>query len=217
MKKMEPRFPNKLLITGISLILSGSVFLLWTLDLFPEFLLWLIALWPVPFVLAGLVMLYMVYLKGKSHQLLLPGMILLLGGVFFLLYNTVIPEKSFARIWPAFLTIAGLALLPYGLKSPKKARAGILISAATLAALSVMFFPFSLKLIEIDFLHFALRWWPGLIVITGIILIVSFLLNKKRPAGARPVKKPTPPATKNAAGNGRTQNVPKKRTNITRA
>ncbi len=178
MKKQKPRFPNKLLITGIVLMLSGSVFLLWTLGLFPEFLLWLIALWPIPFILAGLIMLYLVYLKGKSHQLLLPGMILLLGGVFFLLYNTVIPENSFARIWPALLTIAGLALLPYGLKSAQRARTGILISSATLGVLSLLFFPFSLKLIETNFLHFAIRWWPAIIVITGIILIISFFVNR---------------------------------------
>jgi hypothetical protein len=181
MKKQQPRFPNKLLVSGMLLILGGCVFLLWTLGLFPEFLLWLIALWPVPFILAGMIMLYLVYLKGKSHQLLLPGMILLLLGVFFILYNTVIPEKSFARIWPAFIAIAGLALLPYGLKSAQRARVGILISSATLIALAVIFFPFSLKLIETDFLHFAIRWWPAIIVLTGVILILSFLVNKRRP------------------------------------
>ena len=195
MKKPEPRFPNKLLISGMALVLAGSVFLLWTLKLFPEFLLWLIALWPVPLLLAGLVMLYLVYLKGKSHQLLLPGMILLLCGVFFLLYNTVIPEKSFEHIWPAFITIAGLALLPYGLKSPKKARVGILISAATLAVLSVLFFPFSLDLVEVDFIHFSIRWWPGIIVITGVILIISFFINKNRRTVRAKARKMAPPST----------------------
>ncbi|MBN2352060.1 MAG: hypothetical protein JXD23_05770 [Spirochaetales bacterium] len=178
--KSEPRFPNKLLIAGIVLILGGAVFLLWTLGLFPGFLNWFVALWPLPLMVGGIVMLYLVYLKGKAHHLLLPGMILLLGGLFFLLYNTIIPDTSFERIWPAIMSIAGLALLPYAFKSKKRTRAGLLISAAFLIVLSILFFPFSLKLIETDFVRFTSRWWPGIIVITGMVLIVSFAANKRR-------------------------------------
>jgi hypothetical protein len=194
--KNEPRFPNMLLIAGILLILGGSIFLLWTLGLFPEFLSWLIALWPIPFIIAGLVMLYLVYLKGKSHQLLLPGMILLLGGIFFLLYNTVIPDKSFERVWPVVIAIAGIALFPYAFKMKKRARVGILISAAVLLCLATMFLPFSLKLIEIDFLHFVIRWWPALIIIIGGVLVVSFAVNKKKPKPTRAAKAKEPPAEK---------------------
>jgi hypothetical protein len=195
--KKEPRFPNKLLIAGSILVLVGGVFLLWTLGLFPGFLSWLVALWPIPFLVGGLVMLYLVYLKGKAHHLLLPGMILLLGGIFFLLYNTVIPEKSFEHIWPAFMSIAGLALLPYAFKSKKRTRAGLLISAAFLVFLSLLFFPFSLKLIQTDFRQFTFRWWPAIIVITGAVLIVSFAVNRQRrkrlapPAGDK-AKDPPP-------------------------
>ncbi len=178
--KTEPRFPNKLLIAGIVLILGGGVFLLWTLGLFPGFLNWLVALWPLPLLVGGLVMLYLVYLKGRAHHLLLPGMILLLGGLFFLLYNTIIPDTSFERIWPAMMSIAGFALIPYAFKMKKRTRAGLLISAAFLIVLSVLFFPFSLKLIRTDFVQFTSRWWPVIIVITGAILVISFAVNKHR-------------------------------------
>jgi hypothetical protein len=176
----EPRFPNKLLIVGMAFILAGGIFLLWTLGFFPELLPWLISLWPIPFILGGLTMLYFVYLKGKSNQLTLPGMILLLTGIFFLLYNTVIPEKSFEKIWPVFMDIAGLSLLPYAFKRKKRTRIGLIISAITLIVLSIIFFPFSMKLVEVSFLHFAVRWWPGLIIIIGLILIFSFYINSRR-------------------------------------
>jgi hypothetical protein len=192
--KQEPRFPNKLLITGMTLVLAGAIFLLWTLDLFPEFLTWLIALWPIPFILGGLVMLYLVYLKGKTDRFILPGMILVFGGIFFLLYNSVIPEKSFTRIWPAFMDIAGISLLPYAMKRKRRTRIGLLISAGTLIVLSILFFPFSLKLVGMDFLHFVFKWWPAIIISIGLGLILTYsVIRRKR-------KKKTAPSGQNTDG-----------------
>ncbi|HEQ72619.1 MAG TPA: hypothetical protein ENN69_09035 [Spirochaetia bacterium] len=176
----EPRFPNKLLITGMVLVLIGSAALFWTLSLFHEVMLWLVSLWPVVLVVAGLVMLYLVYLKEKSDRLILPGMILFMSGIFFLLYNTIIPEKSIERIWPAFMDIAGISLLPYAFKKRRRTRIGLFISALTLIGMSLLFFPFSLNLIETDFLHFAIQWWPVIIIGVGLVLIVSYLINRRR-------------------------------------
>lgn len=179
-EKTEPRFPHKLLITGIVLILAGILILSWTLGLFPEFLSWLVALWPVPLVAGGLIMLYLVYLKAKTDRLILPGMILLLSGIFFLLYNTVIPEKSLEKIWPAFMDIAGVSLLPYAFKKTQRTRIGLFISSITLICLSLLFFPFSLKAVDSDFLHFAIQWWPAIVVIVGLILTLSYWINRRR-------------------------------------
>ncbi|RPJ09343.1 MAG: hypothetical protein EHM28_01805 [Spirochaetaceae bacterium] len=175
----KPRFPNKLLIAGIGLILGGSLFLLWTLGYFPEPGTFLFTVLIIPVIAVGLLMLYLVFIKGKSAQLILPGMILLLLGVFFLLYNTVIPVKSFERIWPVFMDIAGLSLIPYALKRKKKARTGILISSVTLILMSLLFFPFSLKLTDLGFAEFAVRWWPIIIIIIGIIVTLIYFIYKR--------------------------------------
>jgi len=177
--KKEVRFQNKLLITGIAFILVGIVLLSWTLELFPEFFAWLLSLWPIPLMAAGLILLYFVYLKSKNDRLILPGMILLLTGIFFLLYNTIIPEKSLEKIWPAFMDIAGLSLLPYAFKKTYRVRIGLIISAITLIILSIIFFPFSLKLIGSDFIHFIIRWWPVVLILVGLILTLSYWINRK--------------------------------------
>jgi len=205
----KPRFPNKLLIAGICLIFFGSLVLLWTLGYFPEPGTLLFTILIIPIIATGLLLLYLVFIKRKSTQLILPGMILLLCGIFFLLYNTVIPEKNFGRIWPALMDIAGLSLIPYAFKRKKKARIGLLISAITLIVLSLIFFPFSLKLTDTGFAEFALKWWPVIIIVIGVIITAIYLIYKrpgksvrddKKPAAkGSPIRPSSRPVTKSAA------------------
>ena len=169
-----PQFPNKLLVLGTGSVILGGIFLFWTLGQLPS----LGSLWPIPFMIAGLFFLYFVFLRGKKEHYILPGMILMLGGLFFLLWNTVIPEKSIKRIWPAFMLIAGLSLIPYAFKKKSTARTALIIPAVFIILLALLFFPFSLGKMMISFRDFALRWWPVLIIIIGICLIVSFLFGK---------------------------------------
>ncbi|MBN1797159.1 MAG: hypothetical protein JW822_01190 [Spirochaetales bacterium] len=170
MKKYNQRFPQKLLVIGILLFIVGGVLLLQSLGIisFGDS-------WPLPFLVGGLVLLYLVYFKGLSAQYILPGMILTLGGLFFFLQNTPlipVPLKSLAKIWPAFMVITGFSLIPYAFKKRARTRTGIIISAIAMILLSILFFPFSLELTEIKFKDFVLRWWPIIIVIIGLGLIL---------------------------------------------
>ncbi len=168
MKKYNQRFPQKLLVIGILLFIIGGVLLLQSLGLlqFGDS-------WPVPFLVAGLVLLYLVYFKGISAQYILPGMILALGGLFFfLLYTPLIPVKSLAKIWPAFMVITGLSLIPYALKKRERTRIGIIISAIAMILLAMLFFPFSLHITGIGFKEFVFKWWPIIIVVIGLGLIL---------------------------------------------
>jgi MFS family permease len=167
MKKNNQRFPQKLLVIGILLLIIGGVLLLQSLGYFSFG-----DSWPLPFLVAGLVLLYLVYFKGMSTQYILPGMILALGGLFFfLLYTPLIPEKSLARIWPAFMVITGLSLIPYALKKRERTRIGIIISAIAMILLAALFFLFSLHITEIGFREFVFRWWPLIIIVIGLGLI----------------------------------------------
>ncbi|MBN1523807.1 MAG: hypothetical protein JW904_04950 [Spirochaetales bacterium] len=190
MKNKNPRFPNKLLFLGISLMLVGILFLIWTLGLIELNTVWFTIIW-IPVIVIGLVMLYFVYIRKKSAQLILPGMILALAGMFFLLFNTIIPEKNISIIWPAFMDIAGLSLIPYAFRRKRKTRIGFLISSGTLIGLSIVFFLFSLKIIDMDFAEVAVRWWPIVLVCVGIIVTTIYMIYKRpakqtRPASEKP-------------------------------
>jgi hypothetical protein len=170
------RFPHKILIIGIVFILSGALLLLWRLNLLPS----LGALWPVALILIGLYFLYRVFLQARSRRFILPGMIFTLSGIFFLLSNTIIPGVTLSRIWPIFMIIAGLSILPYGFGKKETTRIAIIIPACAIIGLSIIFFPFSLRLIDTSFKDFVLTWWPTLLLLSGVILILSYLMRRKR-------------------------------------
>jgi uncharacterized membrane protein len=175
MNNQDPRFPHKSLIIGIVFVLLGGLLLLWRLNLLPS----LGALWPLSLILIGLYFLYRVFLQNRTRRYILPGMIFTLGGIFFLLKNTVMPGMSLARIWPAFMLITGLSILPYGFSKRKNTRIAIVIPALAIIGLSIIFFPFSLRLTEERFTDFVLTWWPTLFLLSGVILILSYFLRKK--------------------------------------
>jgi hypothetical protein len=175
MKAKTPLYANTLLILGVAILVTGGVLLLWNLGYLPS----LGHLWPLPFTLAGLFMLYLAYVRGRSVRFIIPGMIFSLGGLFFLLMNTVLKDKGMARIWPAFMLITGLSLVPYGFKKKEAARAAIIIPAAFISALSLAFFPFSLGRTGIGFLEFVQQWWPLILIVLGLTLIVSFFSTRR--------------------------------------
>jgi len=176
MKDKTQRFPHKVLILGIVFILLGALLLLWKLNLLPS----LGALWPVAFILIGLYFLYRVFLQNRSRRFILPGMIFSLGGIFFLLKNTVIPSMSLTHIWPVFMLITGFSILPYGFSKKKTTRIAIIIPACAIIGMSIIFFPFSLRLIDASFTEFVLTWWPTLLLLSGVILILSYVIGRRK-------------------------------------
>lgn len=161
---------------GVLIFITGILFLLWTLGFLPRFE----VLWPFPVIIIGLFLLYTVIFQGKRDIYIIFGMILTLGGFFILLVNTVISEKNLVKIWPAFMLITGISLIPYGVRKKKeKYRIAILIPAVTIILLSCIFFFFSLNITGLTFQQFVSIWWPVLIMILGIALILLFLFSKK--------------------------------------
>jgi hypothetical protein len=164
-----------LLIFGAVVLVAGGVLLLWTLG----FLTLLDRLWPLPVMLVGLTLLYLAYLRRRSGRYIIPGMILTLGGLFFLLLLTVLQEQSLERFWPAFMLISGLSLIPYGYRKKGAARTAIVIPALFITALSLVFFFFSLGTAGITFREFVRQWWPMVLIALGLALIVSFFSSRR--------------------------------------
>ncbi|HUV08395.1 MAG TPA: hypothetical protein VMX75_11740 [Spirochaetia bacterium] len=175
MREQAPRFPNKSLILGIASLLLGGVLLLWRLGFMPN----LESLWPLPFLVLGLYFLYMLFMRNRSRRYMLPGILFSLGGIFFLLKNSVMPDVRLSQVWPAFMLITGFSILPYGFRQKRNTRIAIVIPALTIIGLAVIFFPFSLGLVDVRFTDFVLTWWPALFILIGALLILSYLMQKK--------------------------------------
>ena len=166
-KRPSPRYPNKLLVAGFAVLVAGGVILLWNLCYLPQ----PGRLWPVPVIVVGLFFLYMAWPRGHSDQWIIPGMVFTLGGVVFLLVNTVLREGSLPRIWPAFMLVTGVSLIPYGYRKKGAARTGIVVPAVFISLLALLFFPFSLRRAGGGFVAFVQQWWPMILVLLGIAIL----------------------------------------------
>ncbi len=177
-ERRQPRayLAQTLLIFGAVVLVAGGVLLLWTLG----FLTLLDRLWPVPVMLLGMGLLYAAYIRGFGRYII-PGMVLTLGGLFFLLLLTILQPQSLERYWPGFMTITGLSLIPYAYRRKGAARTAIVIPALFITALSLVFFLFSLGTAGITFREFVRQWWPLVLIALGLALIVSFF-GSRRPS-----------------------------------
>ncbi|MGA2976569.1 MAG: hypothetical protein ABSF77_14770 [Spirochaetia bacterium] len=174
-KRKKPRYPNKLLVAGVAVALAGSVLMLGNLGYLPQ----PGRLWPVAVILVGLFFLYMAWPRGRSDRWIIPGMVCTLGGVVFLLMNTILASQSLARIWPAFMLVTGLSLVPYGFRKKASARTAIVVPGLFISCLALLFLPFSIHHAEGGFASFVTQWWPMILVILGIALIVSFFTSRR--------------------------------------
>jgi hypothetical protein len=171
-----PRYPNKYLVIGVLIFLAGVFALLWTLGVLPS----LRGFLPFPFLLAGLFFLYIVYFRGRNPIYIMFGMILFLLGIFFLVVNTLPWENGLMKIWPGFMLIAGISLIPYAYKlKRRRAQVAISISALSLIVLSLFFFLFSLDITGTSLSEFVTHWWPMLIIISGASLVVVYFFSRK--------------------------------------
>jgi hypothetical protein len=172
------RFPDKMLVFGFLFVIAGAVLLLHTMGFLTAYR----ALWPVLPLVLGLVLLYFGFAhEGKDGHVFL-GMFLALGGTVYLLMNTALSAVALSRIWPLFMTVAGVSLLVYGhTKKELAARASLLIPAFTIVLLSFVFLGFSLNIVDTDFYRFVWNWWPVLLVAFGVALIIAHL-GRRDPA-----------------------------------
>jgi hypothetical protein len=171
----KPRYPNKLLVWGVTVLLVGGVLLLWNLKYLPE----PGEFWPVPVIFVGLVFLYMAWPRGNSDRWIIPGMVLTLGGITFLLMNTVLRGQSLGRIWPVFMLVTGISLVPYGLRKRGSARTAVVVPGVFISCLSLLFIPFSLRQAGGSFMAFVQQWWPMILIIVGLVLIISFFATRR--------------------------------------
>jgi hypothetical protein len=92
--------------------------------------------------------------------------------------NTVLSEQSLARIWPAFMVVTGVSLIPYGFRKKGSARTAIVVPGIFILCLALLFFPFSLRH-DGGFAAFVQHWWPLILVILGLALIISFFSTRR--------------------------------------
>ena len=170
MLNRDPRFPHKQLIIGVFFFLIGIGILLINTNVLPR----LRDTWPIGLILVGLFLLYLVYVKNSSEGLIFVGMVLSLLGLSNLLQQSFGTNFEISRIWPVYMCIFGISILPYASKLKRSKSIVLIIPSIGLILLSILFLPFSLGIAGITFFEFVKIWWPIIFVLLGIFLMIEF-------------------------------------------
>ncbi|TVQ40564.1 MAG: hypothetical protein EA384_02505 [Spirochaetaceae bacterium] len=167
-------FHSKLLFFGLASVLAGALLLLGTLGYLPAAGIF----WPTVLILLGLWMLYASFFRNARESHVFSGFFLTLGGSLVLLMNTILTRFALERIWPVFMTIAGVSLFGYAMKKAPVHRVALTIPACAIIVLSLVFLFFSLGLADVEFIQFVALWWPSLFVLVGLVLIALYLRGR---------------------------------------
>ena len=166
-----------LFLGGLLLMLIGSAFLLGTIvgashvSVLLSFLL----------VLAGSGSAVLAVQLNKRSIYLFVAAFFIFFGVFLFLSSLQIVSITIREWWPLVSIFAGLALIPTGWYSYGAFRVRFVVPSVAFLLLGASLLVFSLKIVSFSFKQFMLAWWPLLLALAGLILILlSVVANNSR-------------------------------------
>ncbi|MDR0388898.1 MAG: hypothetical protein LBH73_02390 [Spirochaetaceae bacterium] len=101
-------------------------------------------------------------------------------GLFLFLSAVHVISEPFSRLWPLLSVFAGLSLIPSGWHRYHVLRSRYVVPAGAFVFLGCMLLPFSLKMLPFSFARFISAWWPLLIILAGLILMLIALSSNNR-------------------------------------
>ena len=130
------------------------------------------------FVVLGIVFAFIALSLNKQAVYLFFAAFFLQIGVFLFLAALKIISIEFSKAWPVLSIFSGLALIPAGWRYYGKFNIKYTIPAAAFIILGAGLFIFSLDLVSFSLAQFVSVWWPLLVLIMGIILVLLALGTK---------------------------------------
>ena len=104
------------------------------------------------------------------------------AGLFLFLYALGIIPLKLSQLWPLLSVFSGLALLPTGWHRYGAPKVSYIVPSVAFVLLGAGLMIFALNIVPVSFAQFVINWWPLLIVLTGLtMLLVS--LSTKLPGG----------------------------------
>lgn len=164
------------ILPGIILIIIGALILVHKLDIYHFY--WR-DIYPIVFIVLGVWFFVGVFAKNQKG-LAFPGTLFLLLGIFFFLRNNVFHFHWYwDEFWPIFLIIFGLAFVVQFFLNPKDW--GLLIPGGIFLFLGVGFFARIMRwYIPFDFEYYIEKYWPVILIVIGISIIISSLTKAKK-------------------------------------
>jgi hypothetical protein len=161
---------------GLAMMLIGTVFLISTITGISRFSLF----WSCLFLIIGGLFAVLAIKVRKRSVYFFFAAFFILTGLFSLLSLLGIIPLRLAQGWPLLSVFAGIALALAGWRHFRDIRIRYLIPALAFTALGFVLLPFSLKLVAFSFKRFMINWWPLLLVLAGLVLVLLSLGTKPK-------------------------------------
>jgi hypothetical protein len=161
-------------VAGLLLMFLGCAFLLGSLmDISQTFV-----LVSFVFVLAGIACAVLAIKLNKRSLYLFFATFFLLVGFFLFLSALHILPLAFSKVWPLISVFSGIALFPAGWHRWGSFRIPFVIPSIAFVLLGSIMLIFSLGLVSFSLAQFVKSWWPLLVALGGLILILVSLGTK---------------------------------------
>ena len=164
------------LVLGIILVIAG-IFLMATHSFTSE---GTILVRVIVNIFLGALLLFLGLGPFSNWFLILAGLFILQLGFLLLLVDLHVIPYTMRQAWPILVSAAGISLVPAGLYRLKRMRSIYLFPAILLILLGVFFSLFSFRILHVSLSLFMHQWWPALMVVTGLVLVVLYFIQQVR-------------------------------------
>ena len=135
-------------------------------------------LWPLLLIAGGALLLFFSAVKGRSSTSFFAGALFAaIFGVAWLLSTLL--GWSFAQSWPLIMISAGIAWLAAGFRRNRRAKAGFVVPSSCFVLLGALFCLFSFDVVDMSLGAFVRVWWPGFLILGGIVLFIAYGAARK--------------------------------------
>ncbi len=124
-----------------------------------------------------------VTLNKKSLYFFIAACFLQTGFFLFLSSLNIFPF-SLSQSWPLFSVFAGLSLIIAGWRRYASFKPRYMVPSIAFVILGCVLLMFSFDVVPFSFVQFVLNWWPLVLVLAGLILVLVSLGNKTKPEDA---------------------------------
>ena len=158
-----------LFVAALVAILAGLGFLFHTTGLVRG----LGVLWPLLLIAGGALLLFFSAIRGRSStSFFASALFAAIFGIAWLLATLL--GWSFAQSWPLIMLSAGIAWLVSGFRRNRKAKAGFVVPSSCFVLLGALFCLFSFDIVDMSLGAFVRVWWPGFLILGGIVLFAAY-------------------------------------------
>ncbi|MDR2630147.1 MAG: DUF5668 domain-containing protein [Spirochaetaceae bacterium] len=167
--------------SGLLLMVFGSAYLLGT---FPGSFRVSVVFAFLSVIIGVLCAMLALKLNKRSLYLFFAAFFILLGFFLFFFTLKIIP-MNFSQAWPFLSVFTGLALFPAGWHRYGKIKIGYTVSSMAFIALGCLLLIFSFDVVQFTFKKFILQWWPLILILAGVMLVLVSLGTKSKPEDAK--------------------------------